>query len=128
MTTVYSSINMFCKLSVIQESFRPSLSPTGDVFDDRKLDITSAIVSGFNAEKEESSNSESEGKKTDTVKKSPTMDENQPTEEKTTEEPVAEKVAEENDKAESEPEAEVKGRSSHSYTTIIIGILLCLIK
>ena len=48
------------------------------------------------------------------------MDENQPTEEKTTEEPVAEKVAEENDKAESEPEAEVKGRSSHSYTTITV--------
>ena len=38
------------------------------------------------------------------------MDENQPTEEKVAEEPVAEKVAEENDKADSEPEAEVKGR------------------
>ena len=42
----------FCKIDNFrfQESFRPSLSPTGDVFDDRKIDITSAIVSGFKTE------------------------------------------------------------------------------
>ena len=44
---------IFAKLTFFfyfQESFRPSLSPTGDVFDDRKIDITSAIVSGFKTE------------------------------------------------------------------------------
>lgn len=37
---------------VENESFRPSLSPTGDVFDDKKLDIASALVVGLQSEME----------------------------------------------------------------------------
>lgn len=35
---------------VENESFRPSLSPTGDVFDDRKVDIAAALVDGLTSE------------------------------------------------------------------------------
>jgi len=88
---------------VENESFRPSLSPTGDVFDDRKVDITTAIVSGLagalsndaNNEAESSSESDEENKG-DTVKKSPAMDENK----------VDEKPAEVGEQQQQQPPAE----------------------
>ena len=106
-----------------QESFRPSLSPTGDVFDDRKIDITSAIVSGFKTEQltdqaennsaEESSQRETSGGEKEKMDLEPTEATENPLQSEPTKSPEDDNQDENPDQSESSSATtvEVKGKA-----------------
>ena len=108
--------NFFVKFFYFQESFRPSLSPTGDVFDDRKIDITSAIVSGFKTEQnltdqqaENNSAEEESGEKENGMDLEPT---------EATENPLQTTKSPDDDNAEDNP---VESESSSATTVEVKG-------